>query len=437
MKGRTTVMTKDARDKSAREAKKALDPESAKERSRICETIESLRGDLRAFVMNSGYWVFLALLEDERSVLCGPRYAHLEEREAYRHGFDQGKLVLGGRKITVPKPRVRTVDGREVELETWKAVAAEDPLEERVMAQILAGVTTRKYGQSLESAPAGVETSSESRSSVSRRFVARTKKQVQDFLSRPLGDLDLPVIMIDGTGFGDHLLLTALGVDSDGHKHILGVVEGTTESSQVCLSLFRNLIDRGLFVERARLFVIDGGRGVRSAIRSTFNTWALVQRCHVHKMRNILDHLPEHKKPWVRAVVRRAWDAPTEAKAKKQLKQLAKQLEEPHPGAAGSVLEGLEETLTLHRLGIQGALYRTLRSTNPIENIQGTVKSVARNVKQWRSGAMALRWCVTGLVEAEKRFRRVKGFRSMPSLMAALEASLERPQAVDTASEVA
>jgi transposase-like protein len=430
-------MTKDAREQSREEAKRALDRKAARERSRLSDTIEALRGDLHAFLVNTGYSVFLDLLEDERALLCGPRYAHIEEREAYRHGFDQGKLVLGGRKISVPKPRVRTVDGKEVELETWKAVAAEDPLEERVMTQILAGVTTRKYSQSLESAPAEAETSSESRSSVSRTFVARTKKQVLQFLSRPLGDLDLPVIMIDGTGLGDHLLLTALGVDSDGHKHILGVVEGTTESSQVCLSLFRNLIDRGLVVERARLFVIDGGRGIRSAIRSTFAAWALIQRCHVHKMKNILDHLPEHKKPWVRAVVRRAWDASTKAKAETRLKRLTKQLEEPHPGAAASVLEGLEETLTLHRLGLQGALYRTLRSTNPIENIQGTVKSVARHVKRWRSGAMALRWCVTGLAEAEKRFRRVKGFRSMPSLMTALDASLERPQAIDTVSEVA
>jgi transposase-like protein len=339
--------------------------------------------------------------------------------------------------MSVPKPRVRTVDGKEVELETWGAVADEDPLEERVMAQILAGVTTRKYSQSLESAPAEAKTSSESRSSVSRRFVARTKKQVQEFLSRPLGDLDLPVIMIDGAGLGDHLLLTVLGVEADGHKHVLGVVEGATEGSQVGLSLFRNLIDRGLVVERARLFVVDGGRGIRSAIRSTFGTWALIQRCQVHKMRNILDHLPQHKRPWVRTIVRRAWDAPTAAQAKAQLKQLAKQLEEPHPGAAASVLEGLDETLTLHRLGLRGPLYRTLRSTNAIENLQGTVKSVARHVKRWRSGSMALRWCVTGLAEAEKRFRRVKGYRSMPSLVAALDAALEKPQDVDTTSEVA
>jgi transposase-like protein len=361
----------------------------------------------------------------------------LEEREAYRHGFDQGRLVLGGRKISVPKPRVRTVEGKEVELEAWDAVASEDPLEERVMSQILAGVTTRKYSRSLESAPSEAKTSSDSRSSVSRWFVARTKKQVRCFLSRPLGDLDVPVIMVDGTGLGDHLLLVALGIEADGRKHVLGVVEGSTESSQVCLSLFRNLIDRGLVVERARLFVVDGGRGIRSAIRSVFGSWALIQRCHIHKMRNILDHLPGHKRPWVRANVRRSLDEVTERRAKQRLLRLAKQLEEPHPGAAASIREGLDEVLTLHRLGIRGALYKVLRSTNPIENLQGTVKDLARHVKRWRSGSMALRWCVTALVEAEKRFRRVKGFHSMPCLLAALEAALQSPQDVDTASEVA
>mgnify|MGYP000063656524 CR=1 FL=1 len=219
-------MTKDARERSEEEARSAIGRKAARERSRLTDTVEALRSDLRAFVMDAGYRVFLDLLEGERELLCGPRYAHIEGREAYRHGYDQGKLVLGGRKISVPRPRVRTVDGQEVELETWNAVAAEDPLEDRVMTQILSGVTTRKYSQSLESAPAVAKTSSESRSSVSRSFVARTKRQVRQFLSRPLGDLDFPVIMIDGTGLGDHLLLTAIGVEADGHKHVLGVVEG-------------------------------------------------------------------------------------------------------------------------------------------------------------------------------------------------------------------
>jgi len=430
-------MGKDVRETPKSEERVFAGEELARRRDGLTATLEALRGDLRGFVMEAGYRIFLELLEEERELLCGPRYAHIGERRAYRHGYDEGSLVFGGRKISVPKPRVRSLDGKEIELETWRETSATDPLEERVMEQILAGVTTRKYSRSLEAAPAEVKTSAESRSSVSRMFVARTKEQVKAFLSRPLGDLDLPVIMVDGTGLGGHLLLVALGIDADGHKHVLGVVEGTTESSQVCLSLFRNLIDRGLVVERARLFVVDGGRGIRSAIGKTFGNWALIHRCHVHKLKNILDHLPGHKRPWVLQMVRRALNEDTAKKAKRQLLRLAKQLEEPHPGAASSVREGLDELLTLHHLGIRGPLYRTLRSTNPIENLQGSIKSFTRHVKRWRSGLMALRWCVTALSEAETHFRRIKGFHAMPFLMAALETALEKNHQIDTESEVA
>lgn len=430
-------MGKDVRETRKSEEQVLDEEELAIERDGLTATIEAIRGDLRGFVIDAGYQVFIELLEEERQLLCGARYAHIRARQAYRHGYDQGSLVFGGRKISVPKPRVRSLEGKEIELETWRETSATDPLEERVMEQILAGVTTRKYGRSLEAAPSEVKTSSDSRSSVSRMFVARTKEQVKAFLSRPLGDLDLPVVMVDGTGLGSHLLLVALGIDAHGHKHVLGVVEGTTENSQVCLSLFRNLIDRGLVVERARLFVVDGGRGIRSAIRTTFGSWALTHRCHVHKLRNILDHLPGHKRPWVRQMVRRALNEDTAKKAKQQLLRLAKQLEEPHPGAASSVREGLDEVLTLHHLGIRGPLYRTLKSTNPIENLQGSIKGFTRHVKRWRSGSMALRWCVTALSEAERRFRRIKGFKAMPFLIAALETALEKNWQIDTESEVA
>jgi transposase-like protein len=430
-------MCKDVKETTKSEEQNIAEEELAKRRDGLTATIEAIRGDLRGFVIDAGYRIFLELLEEERELLCGPRYVHLGEREAYRHGYDKGSLVFGGRKISVPRPRVRSVDGKEIELETWRETSAMDPLEDRVLAQILAGVTTRKYSQSLEAAPAEVTTFSESKSSVSRMFVARTKQQVKAFLSRPLGELDFPVIMVDGTGLGDHLLLVALGVEADGTKHVLGVAEGTTESSSVCAGLFRSLIDRGLVVERPRLFVIDGGRGIRSAIRTTFGSWALTHRCHVHKLRNILDHLPGHKRPWVRQMVRRAWDEDTAKKAKQRLLQLAKQLEDPHPGAASSIREGLDDVLTLHRLGIRGALYRTLRSTNPIENLQGSIKVTTRHVKRWRNGSMALRWCVTALSEAERHFRRIKGFHAMPFLMAALENASENKQQITTESEVA
>jgi len=259
---------------------------------------------------------------------------------------------------------------------------------------------------------------------------------VQAFLSRPLGDLDFPVILIDGTALGDHVLIVAMGIDVIGRKHILGVSVGTTESEQSVRSLFRNLIDRGLVVERARLFVIDGGKGLKKAIRATFGEWALIQRCQVHKLRNVRDYLPKHRQAWVKAAMRKAWSSGTVATARQRLTHLAEQLRADHPDAAASILEGLEDTLTLIRLGVGGTLQKTLCSTNAIENLQGAIKRVVRNVKRWRGGSMALRWCATALVEAEKRFRRVKGHRELPQLVAAIEAVVNK-NSLDTKEKVA
>ena len=353
-------------------------------------------------------------------------------RRAYRHGHDEGCLVFGGRKIRVKKPRIRSVEGQEIELETWRRMADEDPLRDRVVEQILLGVSQRGYEWSLELPPAGAAARGTHRSSVSRQFQARTTQQTESFLSRSLDGIDLPVILIDGTGLGDHMLLVALGIDASGKKHILGVAVGTTESEQVCRSLFRNLIDRGLVVERARLFVIDGGKGLRKAIRTTFGDWSLVQRCQIHKLRNVAEHLPQHRRAWVKAAMRKAWKSGTVQAARHRLEQLAKQLEDEHPDAARSIREGLDETLTVIRLGLTGGLLRTLRSTNPIENLQGAIQRVVRNVKRWRGGSMARRWCVTALIEAEKRFRRVKGHREMPQLVGSLEAIVNKNRLDDT-----
>jgi transposase-like protein len=385
---------------------------------------------LREVMLSTGTDVLMAMLEDDRTALCGPKHSQSEERRNYRYGYDTGPLVLGGRKVTVRRPRVRTIDGgQEVELPTWRHYADEDPLTDRALEQMLVGVTTREYERSLEPLPAGLESQGTSRSSVSRRFVARTSAQVEAFLTRSLKDEDYPVVMIDGTGFGEHLMLVAMGIDSKGEKHVLGVREGTTESEGVCRSLLQDLIERGLEAERARLFVIDGGKGIRKAIRDVFGVWALVQRCQEHKRRNVLDHLPKSKRARVSKAMRDAWKSNSEAEARRLLRQLAKELEPAHPGAASSLREGLDETLTVLSLGVKGSLARTLVSTNPIENLQGLLKRVVRNVKRWRGGSMALRWAVTGLMEAEKRFRRVKGHREMPQLLAALSSQIEEKKA--------
>ena len=268
-------------------------------------------------------------LEGDREVLCGPKGRWQADRQAYRHGHDEGCLVLGGRKIRLAKPRVRSVKGEELELPHWQQFAQEDPLDARIFEQLVVGVSTRSYPRSLELS-GELEDVATSRSSVSRRFVAQTSRRVEEFLSRPLDVYDLPVVMVDGTGFGDHVIVVALGIDTDGHKHVLGVAEGSTESEAVGRALFRNLIGRGLVVERARLFVIDGGKGLRKAIRTTFGNWALVQRCRQHKRKNVADHLPKSRRPWVKAVMNRAWKAETKKQGQKKLEELVRQFPRQH-----------------------------------------------------------------------------------------------------------
>lgn len=377
---------------------------------------------LRELVIATGLAVFETMLEEDREALCGPAGSWQgQQRRAYRYGYEQGRVVLGGRKVQLSRPRARSVGGEELTLPSWVAMRQEDPLHERAFEQMVVGVSTRKYARSLEDLPEDQSSCSVSRSSVSRRFVARTREQINRRLSESLEGRDFPVLMIDGTVLGDHVMLVAMGIEADGSKRVLGVVEGSSESEQVGRALLRNLVERGLVVERMRLFVVDGGKGVRAAIRKTFGGWALIQRCQIHKLRNVLDHLPESKQAWVRATIRKAWAAGSAEQAHKRLLALAEQLEEVHPGAAASLREGLEETLTILRLGVSATLTRSLRSTNPIENLNGGLKHLAGRVKRWRGGTMVLRWVVTGILEAEKRFRRIKGYRDLPALSIALD----------------
>ena len=380
------------------------------------------RQGLLATAMNAGLEVLRVMLENDRRRLCGPKGRPNPDREATRYGYDDGSVVLGGRRVAVRKPRVRTVSGEEVPLPTYERFNEEDPLSRRVLEQMILGVSTRHYPRSLESMEGVVSVTATGSSSVSRRFVARTQRQLETFMSRSLEDEDFPILLLDGTGFGEHTLVVAMGIDPTGRKHVLGVVEGSTENEAVCRRLLSNLVDRGLPVERARLVVIDGGKGLRKAVRSVFGNWALIQRCQFHKIQNVIEHLPQGKRAWAKAALRKAYDSEP-AQAKRRLLELARNLE-AHDGAAASIREGLEETLTLLSLGITGALARTLSTTNPIENLQGTLKRVSRNVTRWRSGGMALRWAVTGLLEAQKSFRRLKGYRELPALLRALDARI-------------
>jgi transposase-like protein len=393
------------------------------ERTLLLGIAEVIRGDLREFVVGAGMSALAALLERERTEACGPRYLHQEGRAARRAGHARGELVMGGRLVTVRRPRARTPDGRrEVVLPSWSRFAADDPLRERAMEQMLVGVSTRSYDRSLEPLPEPLPTRGTSKSAVSRRFVAATEAQMRDWLGCDLGALDLAVLMIDGVHVADHVLLVALGIDAAGRKHVLGVREGATENATACRELLADLRDRGMRTDRALLVAIDGSKALAKAVRDVFGRRALIQRCQVHKTRNVVEQLPDAMRPSVRAAMRQAYRTGDAERAKKLLLNLARRLRSEHPGAAASLDEGLDETLTVMGFGLPLSLERTLSTTNSIENLIGSLRRVSRRVKRWRDGQMILRWTVTSMREASKTFRRLRGHEGMRKLVAVLRA---------------
>lgn len=367
-------------------------------------------------VFDKGMEALAAMLEAEREAICGPRYEHVDARDAQRHGHAKGRLVLGGRRVDVARPRVRSSRGEHV-LPSWQAFAATDPLNERAVEQIVVGVSTRNYERSLEATP--LKSSGVSKSSVSRRFVAQTAAKMAEWAQRDLSKLGVVVLMLDGIHFAEHVVLVALGIDKSGNKHVLGLMQGATENTASCQALLNDIRERGLDTDAPLLVVIDGGKALRKAVRETFSR-ALVQRCRVHKKRNVLDQLPEKARASVAKSLDQAWAQKDEARAKRMLHNLARGLKRAHPAAAASIQEGLEETLTVTKLAITEALAKTLVTTNPIENIMGNNRRICRNVKNWRDGEMVLRWLSTASIEAEKKFRRVKGYKAMPQLINAL-----------------
>ena len=382
--------------------------------------------------LEAGQQVLLTMMEADRTQLCGPAHVPDPGRRAYRHGKVAGEVTLGGRRILVPRLRARSVDGAELVLPSFAYAAGRDPLDARTLEAIAAGVSTRAYGRVLDPLPAGRTEHAVAKSSVSRRFVALTRAQLTAWLAQPLDALDVRVVLIDGLHFRDHVILLALGITASGHKHVLALREGTTENAAVCKALLTDLRDRGLDLDRPVLFIVDGGTGLRKAIREHCGRAALVHRCQLHKARNVLDHLPETMRPRIGRALEEVYALADATIAERRLMQLAAGLERTHPGAAASLREGLAETLTLQRLGVTGTLYRTLRSTNAIENLNGLVGDFVRNVRRWRDGAMLVRWVATGLQDARQRFRRIKGCGEMPALIRALDR-----HEVDTKKEVA
>lgn len=386
-----------------------------------------LREGLLAASTAVGLEVLDELMGAEVAALAGPKGRHRPDRAAYRHGTDAGTVTLGGRRLAVRRPRVRSADGAsELPLASYETARSTDLLAEGIVARMLAGLSTRRYGVGLEPVGAAIEAKAAgtSHAAVSRRFVAATAERLATFMGRSLDGQRFLVVMLDGFRMGEHLLLGALGIRADGVKVPLGVVEGAVENEAVVLALLADLRERGLDATDGLLFVVDGGKGIGAGLRSLFGTSVMIHRCRRHKERNVLARLPEIERPLVQRRLRAAWAEPDTDRAKAQLEALARSLAHQRPGAAASLREGLSETLTLTRLGITGSLRRTLESTNPMESMIEIVRDHATRVKRWESGEMALRWAAAGMLAAEAQFRRVNGHAQLPALAAALRREL-------------
>jgi transposase-like protein len=411
-------------------ARNRRDNQASNTEQRTLRLAEFVRQNLFRFVIDHGMKALDAVLEEDRTRLCGPVRTRGGSDDPVRWGRARGRLVMGGRRVAVERPRVRQ-NGAEVPLPSWEEFADEDPLNERTVEQMVLGVSTRGYERSVEELPDELDPHGASHSAASRRFVQMTQKSLDEWLERDLSRLRIVVVMIDGIEVGEHTVLVALGIDETGIKHPLGLCLGVTENAVVCGELLNKLVCRGLDPQQPYLFVIDGGKGLRRAIKDVFGKRSVVQRCQEHKRRNVLSYLPKRLQPSVSKMLRDAYGSTSEAVAKKRLLQLVAHLTDEHPDAASSLREGLEETLTLKDMKLPPGLERTLSTTNPIENLNGGIRRVTRNVKRWRDGNMVKRWVATSVLEAARGFRRLRGFQGMPTLVAALRRGAEQITRVD------
>ena len=389
----------------------------------MAEIAGSAKEGLLALAVGTGLQVMAAMFGEDAERLCGPQGKHNPDRAGYRHGTEAGSVTLGGRRIPVTRPRVRAFDGSsELRLPSYDLFSSTELLGQLAMEKMLAGLSSRRYRAGLEPAGQAVEeaAAATSKSAVSRRFAAATETALAELMSRRLDDLDLVALMIDGVHFGEHTCVVALGIGIDGTKHPLAVEEGSTENATLVTDLITGLRDRGLDVTRPILAVLDGARALSRAVKDVFDK-PLIQRCQQHKIKNVRDKLPERLRTVAERRMRQAYHAESALKAEGLLAELAGELDKTHPGAAASLREGMAETLTILRLGVPPTLARTLRSTNPAESLIEICREHSKNVKRWRDGTMALRWCAAGMLEAGHQFRRVNGHLHLPKLRAALE----------------
>ena len=390
----------------------------------MVDLIEQSRMACDQLIDVTGRAVLQAVLQlSAAQVAGGPRQQGKRRPESVAfYGRQAGQVMLGDRKIQVERPRLRTGGrgrSKEVEIPAYIAMQEQTPLGERMLDTLLRGVSTRNYKDVI---PQMAETVGVSKSSVSRQAIEASEAELEALLSRRFDELKILIVYIDGVVFGEHTMIGAVGVDVKGHKHVLGIREGATENATVVTELLQDSAARGLNAKQKRLFIIDGSKALRAAINAVFGADQPAQRCRAHKLRNVLDHLPEEQKEQVKSLMRAAWKM--EAKAgMARIRKLAEWLEREYPSAAASLIEGLEECFTLNRLGVPPSLQRCLATTNIIESPHAGVRIRTRRVTHWQNGTMARRWMASAFLRREKNFRRIMGYRELWSLEAILSES--------------
>jgi len=394
----------------------------------MSEILFDVAGAIEQTASEAGLRMMRALIDEEVEQLTGDRYQHQPNRQAIRWGKEDGHVIFAGRKVAIDKPRVRSRNGtEELSLRRWDAFAHPRRMEQAVQNKILRRVSCRDYGGAIEDMCDGYGID---KSSVSRKWQAASAKQLAQLMERRLNDPDICVILLDGKEFGDTTIITALGVDAAGTKHILGLWPGATENSDVCGSLLDDMIQRGLSIGVQYLFVIDGSKALKKAIKDRFGTSALIQRCRIHKERNIRSYLPKKHHRLLAMKLKTAFGMTDHAEVLRELTKVRDWLMSISDAAAASLEEGFDELLTVNKLKLPASLKKLFGSTNMIESCYSLTGDLCRNVKRWRGANMATRWAGAVLLETEKRFYHIRGHREMPMLAAILKRNVDTKEAV-------
>ena len=383
----------------------------------MASIVSLLQEGVGHLMREAGLLLMMSVMEEEVRHVVGERSVPNAERQASRWGKEQGYCVVDGQKVPIARTRVRDKAKREVRLGSYELFQRSGPLQAAVWDKMMRGLSTRNYGPVVKdfANAYGVE-----KSAVSEKFIEASREKLKKMMERPLGELKLCALLIDGTPFKDRQMIVALGIGCDGQKMVLGLREGATENTTVVHALLSDLIGRGLDFSLPRLYILDGGKALHTAVRRQAGDAGFIQRCQVHKKRNVVDHLPEEYKADVKKKMQNAYAMAGYDDAKRALDRLHRELMDINPSAARSLEEGLEETLTVHRLCVPDQLRRTLSSTNVIESAFSIVETVCRNVKRWRAGDQIERWVGSGLLVAERQFRKVIGFRQIPMLLSSM-----------------